>query len=234
MKIYRKSDLEKYLSNDWILALLKENMTPADEKIRTNQWLLEMDNKRMIYGDLYGDILRGEIDKKTRILDVGGGINALTKLLAMNSDYTLLDFLAHGGDEYLASFSDKYQIKWLNDDWYDATIDTYDIIISNDIFPDVDMRLELFIEKMLPKCKELRILLTWYNEPRFYQMGRRDDPEVLTFLSWDGEISALKLGKYYDRMCDTTKGELQQMVLEHDSIYRNGRLVGYVRLKGYR
>lgn len=232
MKIYRKSDLENYCLNDWILELLHRYMSSADDNIRTNQWLLEMDNKRMIYGDLYGDILKGEIDKKTSILDVGGGVNALTKLLATNSDYTLLDFLAHGGEEYLRSFSDKYQIKWMKDDWYDTEMNSYDIIISNDIFPDVDMRLELFVEKALPRCKELRILLTWYNEPRFYQMGRRDDPEVLTFLSWDGEITALKLGKYLDRMYDTTKEQLEAMASERGSIYRNGRQVAYVRLRG--
>ena len=90
---------------------------------------------------------------------------------------------------------EEYNIHWLNADWYDEDFETYDIVIANDIFPDVDQRLEIFIDKMLPKCKELRLVLTYYNEPRFYQMKRNDDSEVLTFLSWDGEILGMKLRK---------------------------------------
>ncbi len=232
MITYHKEELDTYLQNDWILGLLDLNMQSEEKEIRTNKWLYEMDNKRMIYADVYGDILRDEVGKETRVLDIGGGINALTKCLARNSRYSLLDFLAHGGKSYLNSFSDKYSINWMNKDWYEADIDEQDIVIANDIFPDADMRMELFLERMLPICRELRLVITYYNSPRFYQMGRADDPEVLTFLSWDGEITGLKLEKYLDRMVDTSKKDLDNLRNESESIYRNGRQVSYVRFRG--
>ena len=191
-----------------------------------------MDNKRMIYADVYGDILRNELGKNTRVLDVGGGVNALSKHLAANCRYSLLDFLAHGGKEYMESFSGEYDIKWMNVDWYETEIEDQDIVIANDIFPDVDMRMELFIDRMLPLCKELRLVITYYNTPKFYQMGRADDPEILTFLSWDGEITGLKLKKYLDRIENTTSEDLEGMANETESIYRNGRQVSYIKIRG--
>lgn len=95
MKTYMKSDLDKYLENDWIMDMIKDCVNEEEKQIRTNQWLMDMDNKRLIYADVYGDILKGKVEK--RILDVGGGYNSLTKVLAVNSHYTLLDFMAHGG-----------------------------------------------------------------------------------------------------------------------------------------
>lgn len=234
MITYHKEDLSRYMQNDWIMSMLTSNMSDEEKSIRTNKWLYEMDNKRMIYADVYGDIIRGNVDKGTRVLDVGGGVNALTKILASNSKYSLLDFLAHGGKEYLSSFSDQYSINWINNDWYEAQIEEQDIIIANDIFPDVDMRLELFIEKVLPLCQELRLVITYYNKPKFYRVSRVDDLEIMTFLSWDGEVTAIKLEKYIDRMIDTTQGDIMAMADETESIYRNDRQVSYVKLKGYR
>ena len=112
--------------------------------------------------------------------------------------------------------------------------ENYDIIIANDIFPDVDQRLELFIEKMLPNCGELRLVLTYYNTPKFYLTKRTDDTELMTFLSWDGEIMGLKLKKYLDRIENTSSAELDDMKSNFSSIYRNGRQVSYIRLLGGR
>ena len=171
--------------------------------------------------------------KDTKILDIGGGYSSLTKVLAANSDYTLLDFMAHGGEEYMKENARRYNIKWINSDWYNTELDNqYDVIVANDIFPDVDQRMELFIDKMLPQCRELRLVLTYYNAPRFYTAKRVDDSEILTFLSWDGEITALKLMKYKENIIGTTEEELREMQNNHESIFRNGRQVSYVVLRG--
>ena len=110
--------------------------------------------------------------------------------------------------------------------------DEYDIIIANDIFPDVDQRLELFLDKMLKHCKELRLVLTYYNEPKFYTTKRTDDLEIMTFLSWDGEITGLKLKKYLGRLNNTVESELDDMTNIQSSIFYNGRQVSYITLKG--
>ncbi|MDY2699391.1 MAG: class I SAM-dependent methyltransferase [Lachnospiraceae bacterium] len=226
MIIYTKKELEKYLENDWILDLMKAESNSFQE-VRTNKWLEEIDAKRMIYADVYGDILRGE--QTGKVLDVGGGINVLTKKLADNCQYTLLDFLAHGGNECLEAES---TIHWINEDWYETTFahKEYDIIIANDIFPDVDQRMQIFIEKALEACKELRLVITYYNNPQFYLTKRTDDSELMTFLSWDGEITALKLEKYLEQGAFTR--ELERMKTEKESIYRNGRQVAYVKING--
>lgn len=59
MKIYNQDDLRTYMNDDWILRWLRENESEREKSIRTNEWMLEMENKRAIYADVYGDILRG-------------------------------------------------------------------------------------------------------------------------------------------------------------------------------
>ncbi len=230
MKTYTSSDLEQYMKNDWIMDLVDHNIDERETEIRTNQWLISMDNKRMIYADVYGDILHDKSARK--VLDVGGGYNSLTKVLASHSQYTLVDFMAHGGEDYLRQVSEKYHIHWMEQDWYDMKeIDDYDVVIANDLFPDVDQRLEQFIDKMLPHCHELRLVVTYYNTPCFYTTKRLDDSEIMTFLSWDGEITGLKLRKYVSRS-NASERELETMKDNYDSIYRNGRQVSYIVIKG--
>lgn len=48
MKTYTKADLAKYNQNDWILKMLREKTVQEETVIRTNKWLQEMDNKRMM------------------------------------------------------------------------------------------------------------------------------------------------------------------------------------------
>lgn len=139
--------------------------------------------------------------------------------------------MAHGGEDKINDNS----LIWKKKDWYDLVVkDTYDIVIANDIFPDVDQRMELFIDKFLPSCKELRLVMTYYNIAKFYLTKRCDDPEMMTFLSWDGEITAMKMMKYLKNAPTTTKAEIESMKYEKDSIYRNGRHVSYIVLKGDR
>lgn len=142
--------------------------------------------------------------------------------------------MAHGGKEYISKHNKEYNINWINSDWYKAELDSnYDVVIANDIFPDVDQRIELFIEKMLPICKELRLVLTYYNSPKFYITKRIDDSEIMTFLSWDGEITGLKLMNYKERINDTSEEDLRRMKENRKSIYNNGRQVSYIVLRGY-
>lgn len=232
MKLYTKDMLENYLRNDWILDLLRELESDEDKAFRTHAWLKEMDNKRMIYADVYGDLLTRPSGLK--VLDVGGGYTALTKRLAEYQDYTLLDFMAHGGNQaYLNGVFSRRDSSLAVADWYEyaSSSPDYDLIIANDLFPDVDQRLALFLDRFLGKCKEMRITITFYNTPKFYTTKRTNDSEIMTFLSYDGEITSLILNKYLDRS-DASKEELCSLKDFKESIYRNGRQICYIRLKG--
>ena len=238
MIIYTNEMLQEYLENDWILKLLLDEEKVEDKGVRTHQWLKDMENKRLVFSHVYGDLLcnkKQEDDTKKVVLDVGGGYSAITRRLIANHEYHLLDFIAHGGQDTIHYVEQEYQKRfWINGDWmdYDIASSPCDIIIANDIFPDVDQRLELFIEKYLPYCKEMRLVLTFYNEPKYYRTKRVDDAEVLTFLSWDGEITSIKLKKYIDRLVDTDRDDLDILKDIKDSIYWNGRQVAYVTFRG--
>lgn len=232
MKTYNSRDLQDYMNDDWILELLLSKHKRGDFGIRYDEWLYQIEAKRLVYSEVYGDILKANGPVK-RVVDVGGGYSTLTELLARNSEYTLVDFLAHDVERQIDLSDKTNRITWVNQDWYDFDLcEDYDIVIANDIFPDVDQRMELFLDKFLPRCKEIRLVLTYYNTPRFYLTRRIDDPEIMTFLSWDGEIVALKLMKYLERVVDTTRDQIDALKLEKDSIYRNGRQVSYIVLKG--
>lgn len=241
MKIYSGDDLQSYMYTDWIGDMLERYVTEEEREVRTQEWLSTMDNKRMIYADMYGDLLKKK-DCNLRVLDVGGGYNALTKVLAKNCSYTLLDFDAHGKSDVPSGRTNSierlarlHEVKFINGDWYEQTFDgDFDIVIANDLFPDVDQRLELFIERYIKRCKEMRLLLTFYNTPRFYMTKRVDDTEILTFLSWDGEITAMKLKKYIKFFIDTDEEQLNEILYTTESVYRNRRQCVYLRLKGMR
>lgn len=233
MIVFDEIMLKEYMRDDIILKSLNENADAEDEKVRTHQWLKSMDNKRLVYSCVYGDLF--ESGQEKRILDIGGGYTSLSKRLLLNHKYYLLDFIAHGGNDVIEEIEKRYSKDfWINMDWMSYEIDKNpcDIVIANDIFPDVDQRLELFIEKYLPYCKEMRLVLTFYNKPQYYRTKRVDDSEVLTFLSWDGEILGMKMKKYLGEIIDTTAEELVSMAGMSDSIYWNGRQVVYIRLKG--
>jgi len=70
-------------------------------------------------------------------------------------------------------------------DWAEFNVEHYgyDIIIANDLFPNVDQRLELFLEMYLPHCKEMRLSLTYFDEPHWYR-ATRPEGEVITMLAW--------------------------------------------------
>lgn len=234
VKLYTKNDLIEYMKDDWIAKDLNNYGDGGiEETIRTNQWLKEMPNKRMIYADVYGDLLSDK--NEFSVLDVGGGYNSLTKVLAKNCNYTLLDYMAHGSKEIYEKLCYIHQINWMNGDWYHFDPQSnYDIIISNDLFPDVDQRLELFLHKYLPLCYEMRLVITFYNTPKFYVTQREDDTEKLTYLSWDGEITGMKLKKFLENILETTETDLAGLSSFNESIFNNGRQVAYFLLKGRR
>lgn len=179
----------------------------------SHKWLLEMKPKRMIYTVMYGDLFGERPPQK--ILDVGGGYTGLTKTLTEKNEYHLLDI-----DESIPS---------IKQDWYDFKPEKYDLVIANDLFPNVDQRLELFIKKFIPQCKEMRLSLTYHNQPYFYKVKRTDVDATLFMLAYEG----LQVESILDNYADRIAGYNPDLLLTSpESLFANGRLVAYVSIKG--
>ena len=71
----------------------------------------------------------------------------------------------------------------------------YDYIIANDLFPNVDQRLAMFVKKFKPFAKQLIITLTCYEADRFYITKRVDAEEVLTMKAWNWGMTRYALSE---------------------------------------
>lgn len=183
----------------------------------------------MIFERLYGDLL-GDSPRR-RVLDIGGGLTCFTRFLAQKHDYELIDLLAHDGGAAgsLAPESAGRGVVHAMD-WRDFTPSaTYDLIIANDLFPNVDQRFSLFLDQFLPHANEVRLSLTYYPEPRYYLTRRLEGEEILCMLAWDGQATARVIEKHLGRIEDVDLSLLHQ---DNVSVYPNGRQVCLVSLSG--
>ncbi|KAA3646367.1 MAG: class I SAM-dependent methyltransferase [Chloroflexi bacterium] len=230
MMLFNEALLETYRQNDVVLQLLNTTSETDDANFTSQQWLRESFPKRMIYSYLYGDLLN-QATQPRKVLDVGGGYTALTRLLAQKHDYLLLDILAHDNNTELLQVETAFDNRfWSNTDWYEFNPQSgYDLVIANDIFPNVDQRLEIFLDRYLPHCHELRLTLTYYNVPRWYKVKRTDAKEIFHMLAWDGEQVSQVLDGYLDRIASPDLSYLQK---NPTSLFANQRQVCMVVLHG--
>jgi hypothetical protein len=200
----------------------------GDEDLTCQRWLRETPAKRFIFHKLYGDLLSGSGRK---ILDVGGGLTSMTRLLASKHDYTLVDLMAHDPSSRVQGMLGTPQpLKIVMRDWYEVSLeDGYDIVVANDLFPNVDQRLDLFLSLSLPRAGEVRLALTYYNEPRFYRTKRVGADETLFMLAWDGETTRRCLIKHEQYIDKPNLGLLSTTV---PSPFSNKRQVCLATLRG--
>jgi len=242
MKLFNSKDLDEYVNlnsneEDPILLSMLAHEAKEDKDFTSHRWLLESSVQRMAYYHMYIDLLKTPkgFDTKKTVIDVGGGYCSLTRLLDLNHNYWLFDIMAH----------DIYPIpgycRLVSEDWYEAPVTCkYDIIIANGLFPNTDQRLGLFIEKMLPNCKELRLLLTFYNNSRFYKTKRVDCEEILYNSAWNGDQLALMLNRYKYRIeGDPWNGVTDEQIYKvthptTGSLFDNGRYILMLKMRGFK
>jgi len=215
----------KYVkAGDVVLRLLESNYKKRSGIFISHKWLLESLPKRLIYSYVYGDLLT-PTDSSLKVLDVGGGYCPLTELMRQYHNYTLLDIMAHDKD---VSMVKDFLIR---EDWNETPLLDfyYDLVVANDLFPNVDQRLELFIEKFTPTCKEIRLSITYYNQPKYYSVKRLDADEVFCFLAWSGLQVRSVLEKYASRI---VVPDLDFLSSERPSLFTNGRQVCMVQIRG--
>lgn len=69
-------------------------------------------------------------------------------------------------------------------DWRTFPLDTYDTIVADDLFPNVDQGLDEFLTRWMPHTTEIRLSLTVYSD-KWYRARRVDGDEILTMVAWD-------------------------------------------------
>jgi hypothetical protein len=228
MKRVTNRELERYLKHDRVADALHRARRDGDERLTCQEWLMRTPPKRMIFDALYGDLLEGP---RRTVLDVGGGLTSLSRELAQRHDYTLVDVMAHDSAELVSAFLESApEVRAVISDWYSAPLqDRYEVVIANDLFPNVDQRLKQFVEAFLPRSGEIRLALTYYNSPRFYQTKRVDADEVMCMLAWDGRTTRACIEKYVDRV---VAPNLEHFEANSDSPFENGRQVCLLALRG--
>ena len=221
--------LADYAASDRIGRLLADETQPGDEAFVSQRWLQESLPKRLMYECIYGDLL-GDDGPRRRILDVAGGFCALTRRLLTRHDYTLVEISAHDAATALRAVERSLGRQfWVEGDWWaQAGGRPWDVVIANDLFPNVDQRLAMFLEKFLSLAGEIRLSLTYYDEPRFYFARRVQGEEVLCVLAWTGQQTREVLECYLHRAV-AFDGKIPTDAV---SVFPNGRQVLIARLRG--
>lgn len=228
MFLVNKTQVENYIKKDKVSDWLSGFGTDNDELLVCQGWLRKTPAKRFIFDEMYGDLLINE--KHWKILDVGGGLTGLSRALVERHNYVVVDLLAHDDLSAASQMEDEVGAEFIRaQDWATLEPDTYDLVIANDIFPNVDQRLEMFLEKFLSETKMIRLSLTFYDVPRFYMTKRVDAEELLCMLAWNGEHLKSVLAKYVKNIVNA---DFEVFSCPGDSAYPNGRQVCVVNLLG--
>ena len=229
LTLFDSEQLNKYLEDDWVLPLVTPDETNAAfaADFGCNKWLIDSACKRMIFSHLYGDLMgdNGNIGR-LNVLDVGGGANLCQALISQYHDLTVVDLLAHDKETIARQFFEKHNITLINKDWYTSIPENkiFDIVIANDLFPNVDQRLQAFIEKVSRNLSgTLRILLTFYNEHRSYFVKRVGASEYMTIKSWTGQDVVNCISSLYPSI--TSNQELLKLPKVSTSLYSNKRAI---------
>jgi hypothetical protein len=199
-----------------------------------NQWLLDMPWKRPVAFLVLADLLEGPQPAK-QILEIGGNLSYFTYQLAKHHKYTLVDKATHEGQANYRRIEDQIGHAFAHIcDWAEfGSKNHYDIIIANDIFPNVDQRLYEFVERFLPYTRELRLTLTYYENTSF-EVQRLTSGEILTMRPWglrDIQHFAEYLTDTYPDICPNV--DTSQLVYQDYSgtLFSNRRNVIYLNIK---
>lgn len=229
MERIRPAAVSAYMLADPVDAASATQPGLSGRLLTSQRWLDEAPAKRLIFHRLYSDFL--EPDNAGALLDVGGGLSALTPRLAAGRRYILLDPLYHETDAGLAAVravSAPFEIT--RSDWSEMDLGgAVDVMIANDLFPNVDQRVAPFLDWAIPRAREIRLSLTFYNAPRWYRVKRVDADEHLFILAADGPRTAAMLAPYADRIADWAPGLFEG---DDASVFANGRQVVIAKIRG--
>lgn len=218
--------LDKKLVKDnekQILDLLKEYYLYPDSLYKSHMWLADSPQKRAIFNLMYGDYLCNKTNHK--ILDVGGGYSSLTRLLVKNTArYSLIDPF-HNHHYTGVPIGESFVV---GSDWYNHTPEEYDVVFANDLFPNTDQRLRMFLEKYIQVSHKIVMSLAFHNNPKFYKVIRKNGDEHMCMLAYTGENVEDILKDYITSIINPDFSIFDSM----ETVFRNGRQVCVVEIEG--
>lgn len=220
--------VDDYACHDVVRDLLDAAGTEGIQGMGCDRWICESLPKRCMFHHLYGDLF-GDGPRR-RVLDVGGGLTRLTARLAKMHDYTLSELLAHDSGEAAEAVEGEVGRRFIvRGDWMEFVPSDFDLVIANDLFPNVDQRLDGFIASFLPRCRRMRLSLTWYQGERSYRVRRVDADEQMCMVAWDADRVAHILHKWWAFLVRPDAGALGG---PPEDLFPNGRQVCLVELRG--
>ena len=226
MKLVNNAGLVNYLKEDWVADFLNTDKT--HQSLTCGQWLQDSPPKRYIYSELYKNL---DSQYSGRVLDIGGGLTAFSVHYARHFQYELVDLMHHDDSKQVEQFKKLMPENAVNvKDWAEfIPKKNYDIIISNDLFPNVDQRLADFIEKFMPVSREIRLSLTFYNNNIYYKVKRLGRKEILFIRPWDARrlVEELSPFKKYIKNVDFKLFEDLS-----PSVFANGRQICLLTIRG--
>ncbi|MBM3995189.1 MAG: class I SAM-dependent methyltransferase [Planctomycetes bacterium] len=178
---------DRIQADAWLLPLLRES-TQHFQTIGvhgiSNDWLGQQPWKRVLAFQVFHDLLEPASPQR-RILEVGGGLSAITERLAIQHDYSLIELATHEKEENYRKLEASLGRTFVTlADWSDTPFTApRDLVIANDLFPNVDQRLYAFIDAAWPMCRELRLTLTYY-ENTVWHVKRIPSGEQLIVRPW--------------------------------------------------
>lgn len=89
MYLVNQNKISHYLIDDYVSSWLDQYSVASDEDLVCQRWLRQTPAKRFVFNEMYGDLLTG--DQPLKVLDVGGGLTGMTRVLSTRHDYVLAD-----------------------------------------------------------------------------------------------------------------------------------------------
>jgi hypothetical protein len=178
---------ERVQADAWLQPLVEESARQFQSlgiHGIANEWLQQQAWKRVLAYQLFHDLLESSTPRR-RIQEVGGGLSAISARLPLLHDYALVELATHEQEENYRKLEATLGRAFVTlADWSETPfVGSYDVIIANDLFPNVDQRLYAFVESAWPACRELRLTLTYY-ENTVWKVRRIPSGETLIVRPW--------------------------------------------------
>lgn len=201
---------------------------PNDSDLICSQWLRNSPGKFEAFQRCYRGLVGGGIPKG-RIVDVGGGLNHITEHLLESGGYVLVDPIHHlstGEKKLLTRIGEK---DWLvKQDWADSNFNNCDMIVANDLFPNVDFRIGKFLRTVHDSnAFELRMVLTVHHDERALHVKRDETGESLTVIPLPVREVVRELESFAPNV------DFRQLLARpnHQSGWPNGRYMYFLQFK---